>query len=64
MENNYKVKIICEYEKERQEWEALSPEEQHEWQLTADYLKKEWPEIITGDTLGFWQVVGMNNSGM
>lgn len=43
MENNYKIKIICEYEKERQEWEALSPEEQHEWQLTADYLKKEWP---------------------
>lgn len=28
---NYKIKIICEYEKERQEWEALSAEEQHKW---------------------------------
>lgn len=65
MENKAnKIKIICEFEKEKAEWDALTQDEKGKWQDVADYLKEEWPEIITGDTLGYWQVVGMNNSGM
>lgn len=59
-----KIKIICEFEKEKAEWDALSQTEKEKWQDVADYLKEEWPQIVTGDTLGYWQVVGMNNSGM
>lgn len=59
-----KIKIICEFEKEKAEWDALSQDEKGKWQDVANYLKEEWPQIVTGDTLGYWQVVGMNNSGM
>lgn len=62
IENN--IKIICEFEKEKAEWDALSQTEKEEWQDVANYLKEEWPDIITGDSLSYWQVVGMNNSGM
>ena len=59
-----KIKIICEFEKEKAEWDSMSEEDKEEWQLTANELKEHWPEIVTGDTLGYWQVVGMNNSGL
>ena len=59
-----KIKIICEFEKEKAEWDALSQDEKEKWQDVANYLKEEWPQVVTGDTLGYWQVVGMNNSGM
>ena len=59
-----KIKIICEFEKEKAEWNSLSEEDKKEWQLTADYLKEEWPDIIIGDLLSYWEVKMMNNSGM
>nr|WP_072537860.1 hypothetical protein [Anaerococcus mediterraneensis] len=59
-----KIKIICEFEKEKAEWDSMSEEDKEERQLTANELKEHWPEIVTGDTLGYWQVVGMNNSGL
>lgn len=64
MENQNNVKITFSCEEERRAWLSLSEEDKKEWQLTANELKEYWPEIITGDTLGYWQVVGMNNSGM
>lgn len=59
-----KIKIICEFEKEKAEWDALTRDEKEKWQDIANELKEYWAEIITGDTLGYWQVVGMNSSGM
>ena len=40
MENKVnKIKIICEFEKEKTEWNSLSQAEKEEWQDVANYLK-------------------------
>lgn len=64
MENQNNVKITFTTEKEKAEWDSLSEEDRKEWQLTASYLKEEWPDIVTGDSLSYWEVKMMNNSGM
>lgn len=64
MENQNNVKITFSCEEERQAWLSLSEEDKREWQLTANELKEYWPDIVTGNSLNYWQVVGMNNSGM
>ena len=58
------MKITFTTEKEKAEWNSLSEEDKKVWQLTADYLKEEWPDIIMGDSLSYWEVKMMNNSGM
>lgn len=58
------MKITFTTEKEKAEWDSLSEEDKKEWQLTADELKEYWPDIVTGNSLNYWQVVGMNNSGL
>ena len=57
------MKITFTTEKEKAEWNSLSEEDKKEWQLTANELKEYWPEIVTGDSIDFWQVQGMNAMG-
>lgn len=63
IENQNNIKITFSCEEERQAWLSLSEEDKKEWQLTADYLKEEWPQIVTGDSINFWRVQGMNAMG-
>lgn len=63
MENQNNVKITFTTEKEKAEWDSLSEEDKKEWQLTANELKEYWPDIITGDSINFWRVQGMNAMG-
>lgn len=58
------MKITFTTEKEKAEWDSLSKEDKKEWQETANYLKEEWPDIVIGDSLSYWEVKMMNNSGM
>lgn len=64
MENKNNIKITFFCEEEKQAWLNLSGEDKKEWQLTANELKECWPDIVTGNSLSYWQVVGMNNSGL
>lgn len=62
-ENKKRMKITFTCEEEKQAWLNLSEEDKKEWQLTADELKEYWPEIVTGDSINFWRVQGMNAMG-
>lgn len=64
MENQNNVKITFTTEKEKAEWDSLSEEDKKEWQLTANELKEYWPDIVTSDSLSYWEIKMMNNSGM
>lgn len=63
MQNQNNIKITFSCEEEKQAWLNLSEEDKKEWQLTANELKEYWPEIVTGDSIDFWQVQGMNAMG-